>query len=208
MSNLLYLIIFQWPDPSAKSFHRSLLKFPIQWHQQLQHQLRRYEVKLLLISSVQQICVHCFVCIFFINCHHHHLILLFQKGHPSCIQLSLFPCCHLGQSFHPAFFLFFSTVLLQVVFNLPLTLWPSVVYPIVVKQSWTPSLLNMCPNQCSTFFVIYLCYSNHSIVCHSFLSSYPQYLSHSKLYRVMHVFKQVISTKQKILICSRRNPQH
>ena len=40
-----------------------------------------------------------------------------------------------------------STVLLQVVFGLPLAFRPSGVHPNAVKQSFSPSLLSTCPNQ-------------------------------------------------------------
>ena len=48
-----------------------------------------------------------------------------------------------SQLFQPALFRSFWTVLLQVVFGLPLTLRPSVVHPNAVKQSFSPSLLSM-----------------------------------------------------------------
>ena len=51
------------------------------------------------------------------------------------------------QHFHPALPLFLLKVPLQVVFGLPLALWPSCVHPNAIKQSFTPSLLSMCPNQ-------------------------------------------------------------
>ena len=51
------------------------------------------------------------------------------------------------QLFHPALPLFLLKVPLQVVFGLPLTLRPSCVHPNAIKQSFTPSLLSMCPNQ-------------------------------------------------------------
>ena len=44
------------------------------------------------------------------------------------------------QLFHPAMFLSFSAVLLQVVFGLPIALRPSGVHPNVVKQSYTLAL--------------------------------------------------------------------
>ncbi|KAL9962017.1 hypothetical protein ACROYT_G031071 [Oculina patagonica] len=46
-----------------------------------------------------------------------------------------------SQLAHPALFLSFSTVLLQVVLGLPLALRPSGVHPNAVKQSFAPSLL-------------------------------------------------------------------
>ena len=49
--------------------------------------------------------------------------------------------------FHPTLPLFLSKVPLQVVFGLPLALRPSCVHPNAIKQSFTPSLLSMCPNQ-------------------------------------------------------------
>ena len=51
------------------------------------------------------------------------------------------------QLFHPALFLSLSTVLLQVVFGLPLALRPSGVHPNAIKQLFSPSLLSTCPNQ-------------------------------------------------------------
>ena len=51
------------------------------------------------------------------------------------------------QLFHPALPLFLLKVPLQVVFGLPLALRPSCVHPNAIKQSFTPSLLSMCPNQ-------------------------------------------------------------
>ena len=51
------------------------------------------------------------------------------------------------QHFHPALPLFLLKVPLQVVFGLPLALRPSCVHPNAIKQSFTPSLLSMCPNQ-------------------------------------------------------------
>ena len=49
--------------------------------------------------------------------------------------------------FHPTLFLSLSTVLLQVVFGLPLTLRLSGVHPNAIKQSFSPSHLSTCPNQ-------------------------------------------------------------
>ena len=51
------------------------------------------------------------------------------------------------QLFHPALPLFLLKVPLQVVFGLPLAHRPSCVHPNAIKQSFTPSLLSMCPNQ-------------------------------------------------------------
>ena len=51
------------------------------------------------------------------------------------------------QLFHPALFLSLSTVLLQVVFGLPLAFCPSGVHPNAIKQSFSPSHLSTCPNQ-------------------------------------------------------------
>ena len=51
------------------------------------------------------------------------------------------------QLFHLSLFVSLSTVLLQVVFGLPLALHPSGVHPNVVKQSFSPSLRSTCPNQ-------------------------------------------------------------
>ena len=64
-------------------------------------------------------------------------------------QHSLFRATGLATSqlFHPALFLSFLSVLLQVVFSLPLALRPSGVHPNAVKQSFAPSFLSMCPNQ-------------------------------------------------------------
>ena len=64
-------------------------------------------------------------------------------------QHSLFRAAALAtfQLFHPALFLSLSTVLLQVVFGLPLILRPSGVHPKAVKQSFSPSLLSTWPNQ-------------------------------------------------------------
>ena len=56
------------------------------------------------------------------------------------------------QLFYPALPPSPSTVLLQVVFGLPLALRPSGVHPNAVKQSFTPSLLSTCPNQFQVLF--------------------------------------------------------
>ena len=97
-----------------------------------------YAAKLYLISSVQPI--YMFFVSFF------------------CLFHSIFSCCcnslcpilppwlHSNSSTQP-FLLFFSTVLLQVAFSLLVLLWPIGVKPIIVKQSVTPSLLSMCPDQ-------------------------------------------------------------
>ena len=56
-----------------------------------------------------------------------------------------------SQLFHPALFRSFSTVLLQVVFGLPLALRPSGVHLNTVKESFSPFLLSMWPSQFHLF---------------------------------------------------------
>ena len=64
---------------------------------------------------------------------------------PCCLTtlLSRATASATSQLFHPALFRSFLTVLLQVVFGLPLALWPLGVHPNAVKQSFPPSLLSM-----------------------------------------------------------------
>ena len=66
-------------------------------------------------------------------------------------QVTLFSAAALAmfQHIYPTLFNSFSTVLLQVVFGLPLTFQPSGIHLSAVMQSFSPSLLStcMCPNQ-------------------------------------------------------------
>lgn len=109
----------------------------------------------------------CFVCILFINCHHHyhHFILLFPRSLFYTATLTTF------QLLHVTFRLFFLAVLLQVVFNLTVPLWPTGIHPFVVKQS-LQFLLRTCPDQfyvlCSANSLRYLYLSFQPLSCLSF----------------------------------------
>ena len=88
--------------------------------------------------------------------HHSHQFSARQQAHKADTfsdQHSLFRAAALAifQFFHTALFLSLSTVLLQVVFGLPLALRPSGVHPNAVKQSFSPlssqERVSTCPNQ-------------------------------------------------------------
>ena len=74
----------------------------------------------------------------------------------------------------PALFLFLSIVLFQVVFDLCLTLWLSVVHPTAEKQlSFTCFLLSMCTNQ------FHLCHNLQLISLISAISYIQSFVCHS-----------------------------
>ena len=89
----------------------------------------------------------------------HLIIIIIIKSHrssrlirpPHCLTNTFCLVARFGYlpALPPGFFFFdsFLTVLLQVVFGLPLALRPSGVYPNGVKQSLSPSLLSMWPSQ-------------------------------------------------------------
>ena len=108
----------------------------------------------------------CLVCILFVIITI-IIIILF------CCSHSLFYAATLAtfQLFHPTSLLFFSAVLLQVVFGLPVLLWPTGIDPFVVKQS-LQFLLRTCPDQfhvlCSPHSLCYLYLSFQPLSCLSF----------------------------------------
>ena len=106
--------------------------------------------------------------------HHSHQFSARQQAHKADTfsdQHSLFRAAALAifQFFHTALFLSLSTVLLQVVFGLPLVLRPSGVHPNAVKQSFSPlssqervssQLISLISAISTTLLFVFLC-------CHS-----------------------------------------
>ena len=84
-----------------------------------------------------------FIIIIITHCASRHIRLSHCPPNP----LSCAAALATFQLFHPALPLFLLKVPLQVVFGLPLALRRSCVHHNALKQSFTPSLLSMCPNQ-------------------------------------------------------------